>query len=172
MANTPQPAYQAYTVIKREGQDDFWLNIGAAFFHADREGINVILQALPLGGKIVLRPPKQQDDKQNDTPANNGKRGQDKSRHKDPRKFVGAEHQVLAGSDISKQTGMLSGTLYPILMRLERARWLESEWENLDEGEAGRPRRRFYRFTGLGYNKSRAALAELGVPNGRIEWNS
>src|SRR5471030_263182 len=78
----------------------------------------------------------------------------------------------LAGSDISKQTGMLSGTLYPILMRLERARWLESEWETLDEGKAGRPRRRFYRLTGVGYNKSRAALAELGVPNGRIAWNS
>ena len=28
-----QPTYQAYTVVKREGQDDFWLNIGAAFMH-------------------------------------------------------------------------------------------------------------------------------------------
>ena len=78
----------------------------------------------------------------------------------------------LAGSDISKQTGMLSGTLYPILMRLERARWLESEWEKIDEGEAGRPRRRFYSLTGLGHNKSRAALAELGVPNVRTAWTS
>jgi PadR family transcriptional regulator PadR len=78
----------------------------------------------------------------------------------------------LAGSDISKHTGMLSGTLYPILMRLERARWLESDWENLDPSDAGRPRRKFYRLTGLGYNKSRAALAELGVPTGRFAWNS
>ncbi len=53
-----QPTYQAYTVVKREGQDDFWLNIGAAFMHQDGEGFNVVLQALPLNGKIVLRPPK------------------------------------------------------------------------------------------------------------------
>ena len=30
-----QPTYQAYTVVKREGQDDYWLNIGAAFMHQD-----------------------------------------------------------------------------------------------------------------------------------------
>jgi len=53
-----QPTYQAYTVVKREGQDDFWLNIGAAWMHQDGEGYNVILQALPIDGKIVLRPPK------------------------------------------------------------------------------------------------------------------
>jgi hypothetical protein len=53
-----QPTYQAYTVVKREGQDDFWLNIGAAFMHQDGDGFNVVLQALPLNGKVVLRPPK------------------------------------------------------------------------------------------------------------------
>ena len=55
-----QPTYQAYTVVKREGQDDFWLNIGAAFMHQDGDGFNIILQALPINGKIVLRPPKAQ----------------------------------------------------------------------------------------------------------------
>ena len=53
-----QPSYTAYTVIKREGQDDFWLNIGAAFMHQDGDGYNIILQASPINGKIVLRPPK------------------------------------------------------------------------------------------------------------------
>jgi hypothetical protein len=52
------PVYQAYTVIKREGQDDWWCNIGAAFSHSDGNGLNLMLQALPLDGKIVLRPPK------------------------------------------------------------------------------------------------------------------
>ena len=52
-----QPTYQAYTVVKREGQDDFWLNIGAAFMHQDGDGYNVVLQALPINGKIVLRLP-------------------------------------------------------------------------------------------------------------------
>ena len=57
-----QPSYQAYTVVKREGQDDFWLNIGAAFMHQDGDGYNILLQALPINGKIVLRPPKAQSD--------------------------------------------------------------------------------------------------------------
>ncbi len=65
-----QPAYRAYTVIKRgEGQDDFWLAIGAAFPHQSGDGFNVVLQALPIPGpdgqcKIVLRPPKGDDDQQ------------------------------------------------------------------------------------------------------------
>ena len=53
-----QPAYRAYTVIKREGQEDFWLAIGAAFMHQDGDGYNIVLQALPIDGKIVLRLPK------------------------------------------------------------------------------------------------------------------
>jgi PadR family transcriptional regulator, regulatory protein PadR len=88
------------------------------------------------------------------------------------RLFTGDPTLSLAGSDIAKETGMLSGTIYPILMRLEKAGWLSSQWENLDPRDAGRPRRRLYRLTGLGYNKSQAAFAALGVPNGRIAWNS
>ena len=67
--STTQPAYRAFTVVKREGQDDFWLAIGAAFPHQNGEGFNVILQALPIPKgdgqcKIVLRPPK--DDAETD----------------------------------------------------------------------------------------------------------
>jgi hypothetical protein len=67
------PIYQAYTVIKREGQDDWWCNIGAAFSHADGNGLNLMLQALPLDGKIVLRPPKDSDERpaQREEPSNN-----------------------------------------------------------------------------------------------------
>jgi len=68
MANV-QPAYRAFTVIKREGQDDFWLPIGAAFAHQSGDGFNVVLQALPIPNgdgqcKIVLRPPKADDEPQ------------------------------------------------------------------------------------------------------------
>ena len=62
-----QPSYRAYTVVKRgEGQDDFWLAIGAAFAHQSGDGFNVVLQALPIPNgdgqcKIVLRPPKADD---------------------------------------------------------------------------------------------------------------
>jgi len=53
-----QPAYTAFTVVKREGQDDFWVAIGAAFQHQDGDGYNVVLQALPIDGRVVLRLPK------------------------------------------------------------------------------------------------------------------
>jgi len=57
MANA-QPSFRAYTVTKREGQDDFWLPIGAAFPHDDGKGYNIVLQALPIDGRVVLRVPK------------------------------------------------------------------------------------------------------------------
>jgi PadR family transcriptional regulator PadR len=85
--------------------------------------------------------------------------------------FLERPKDSLAGSDIWKETGMLSGTLYPILMRLERAGWLKARWEVLDSSEAGRPRKRLYSLTGVGYNKTRSALATLGVPNGSRTWN-
>ena len=71
MANQ-QPAYRAYTVVKREGADDFWLAIGAAFMHQDGDGYNIVLQALPLDGKIVLRLPK--DEKVDQQPQERGDR--------------------------------------------------------------------------------------------------
>jgi hypothetical protein len=69
--DTQQPAYRAYTVLKREGQDDFWQALGAAFPHQDGKGFNVVLQALPIDGKIVLREPQEDDRSEPET----GKRG-------------------------------------------------------------------------------------------------
>ena len=88
MAQTHQPAYRAFTVVKREGQDDFWLPIGAAFAHEKGDGFNVILQALPISAgdgtcKIVLRPPKEPDEneraQQTVREANDRRRGRDRS---------------------------------------------------------------------------------------------
>ena len=79
-----RPDFRAFTVIKRgEGQDDFWLPIGAAFAHQSGEGFNLILQALPLPDrdgqcKIVLRPPKD-DDARSQNSADRGDRSDNKS---------------------------------------------------------------------------------------------
>ena len=56
-----KPAYRAFTVIKREGKDDYWLNLGVAFAHEDGEGFNLLLQALPTDGKLVLRTYKEDE---------------------------------------------------------------------------------------------------------------
>ena len=58
MAANQQPSYTAYTVIKREGKDDWWQSIGSAFMHADGDGYNIVLHALPIDGRVVLRLPK------------------------------------------------------------------------------------------------------------------
>lgn len=50
------PDYRAYTVINKGQDKKFWVAIGAAFQHRDCTGINILLEALPLDGKIVLRP--------------------------------------------------------------------------------------------------------------------
>ena len=64
------PSYRAYTVIKREGQDDFLLPIGAAFPHQDGDGYNIVLQALPIDGRVVLRAPKDDDAQRAEQPTN------------------------------------------------------------------------------------------------------
>jgi len=48
------------------------------------------------------------------------------------------------GYEISRGTGLKSGTLYPILMRMAERRLLETGWE---AGEPGRPARHMYRLT-------------------------
>ena len=60
--NVAKPAFRAYTVIKREGKDDYWLNLGVAFPHEDGEGFILLLQALPIDGKIVLRTYKDEEE--------------------------------------------------------------------------------------------------------------
>ena len=49
------PTHRAYSVITRDGQDDYWLNLGLAFPHKDGKGFNIILQAIPFDAKIVIR---------------------------------------------------------------------------------------------------------------------
>ncbi|MDG4770944.1 helix-turn-helix transcriptional regulator [Solwaraspora sp. WMMD792] len=63
------------------------------------------------------------------------------------------------GLEIVESTGLLPGTVYPILARLEQAGWLHSQWEAVDEHAAGRPRRRYYRLTADGVAAVQVARA-------------
>ncbi|MGN6680321.1 MAG: PadR family transcriptional regulator [Streptosporangiaceae bacterium] len=61
------------------------------------------------------------------------------------------------GYDMARETGLKSGTLYPILVRLADRNLIEACWE---KGEpAGRPRRHLYRLTSDGLAAAGAALA-------------
>jgi DNA-binding PadR family transcriptional regulator len=77
-----------------------------------------------------------------------------------------------SGAEMSKATKVASGTLYPMLARLEAAGWLTSEWEAIDPSEAGRPRRRFYKLTSVGQNNARLALSDLQMTAGALAWTS
>jgi PadR family transcriptional regulator PadR len=63
------------------------------------------------------------------------------------------------GYALSQQTSLASGTLYPILMRLEKLRWLETSWEQPGAG-AGRPPRHLYRLTSEARGWAREELAD------------
>ena len=69
--------------------------------------------------------------------------------------------ESLYGLELMEQTGLKSGTLYPVLARLEDAGWVSSSWEDADPRDAGRPRRRYYKLTGSGQRDGAAALGEF-----------
>jgi PadR family transcriptional regulator len=66
------------------------------------------------------------------------------------------------GYDISLETDLQSGTLYPVLMRLSDRGYLDSKWEPSET--PGRPPRRLYRLTkdGLAYARRELELADEG----------
>jgi len=65
----------------------------------------------------------------------------------------------LSGADVHQRCGIASGTLYPILLRLEAAGWFTSRWESVDPSAAGRPRRRLYRLTSTGLKQASEVFA-------------
>jgi DNA-binding PadR family transcriptional regulator len=62
------------------------------------------------------------------------------------------------GYELSKVTGLKSGTIYPVLMRLTALGWLEAHWE--PSALPGRPPRHAYHLTAVG----RAAARQLLSP--------
>jgi PadR family transcriptional regulator, regulatory protein PadR len=72
----------------------------------------------------------------------------------------------LSGADVQRRCGIASGTLYPILLRLESAGWFVSRWETIDPASAGRPRRRLYHLTASGLTRASEVFASFsrGIP--------
>lgn len=82
--------------------------------------------------------------------------------------FLDAPDSWHYGYDISKQLGMPSGTLYPILARLADRKLLETRW--VEPKVEGRPRRHMYRITSAGKawtaEISQVALQTLTIAEG------
>ncbi|MBV9931092.1 MAG: PadR family transcriptional regulator [Alphaproteobacteria bacterium] len=62
------------------------------------------------------------------------------------------------GYDLMKEAGLLSGTLYPLLMRMSEQGLVEAEW--LPPAQPGRPARHAYRLTAKGLALAPASAAQ------------
>src|SRR3954451_19075637 len=68
------------------------------------------------------------------------------------------------GYEVGDLAGLASGTVHPILARLEGAGWLESRWEDGGASAAGRPPRRYSRLTADGVPSAHDALTRARRP--------
>lgn len=75
--------------------------------------------------------------------------------------FLEDPHQERYGFELMKLTGMASGSLYPMLARLEEAGWLTRGKESVDPHAIGRPLRVNYTITGAAVTVARLQLAAL-----------
>ncbi len=74
------------------------------------------------------------------------------------------------GYGLARATGLKSGTLYPILVRLADRGLVEACWE--DEQLAGRPRRHLYRITPEGLAVATTALAQAQLAGDQVQASS
>jgi DNA-binding PadR family transcriptional regulator len=70
------------------------------------------------------------------------------------------------GYALAGQTGLKSGTLYPILIRLADRGLVEARWQ--EEPTPGRPRRHLYRLTAGGLASASAALTEAAPASTKV----
>ena len=79
--------------------------------------------------------------------------------------LLGEPERELYGVEIGELASLRSGTVHPILARLEGVGWLTSRWEDIDPQAEGRPPRRYYQLTADGLLAARAALAKAYRPS-------
>lgn len=70
--------YKVFSIIPRKGKPDLWLRIGTMYPHANGDGFNILLQAIPLQtapgeAKIVARLNDPKED-EGDEPEDHGKK--------------------------------------------------------------------------------------------------
>ena len=86
------------------------------------------------------------------------------------RTLLSSRGTEISGAEIGRTAQLASGTLYPILLRLEEAKWVQSRWETESPQSLARPRRRFYTLTGLGERQAIAAFQDIGFNPAEVVW--
>lgn len=76
--------------------------------------------------------------------------------------LLDARGQWSHGYELARLAKVKSGTLYPLLIRLEAQGYLEAEWQQPVDG--GRPPRHAYRLTASGVQLARANPPEQAAP--------
>lgn len=74
------------------------------------------------------------------------------------RALLDAKDEWTYGASLAKAAQIRTGTLHPILTRLEENGWIEARWEDADPSAEGRPRRRYVRLTEYGRDGARQWL--------------
>jgi DNA-binding PadR family transcriptional regulator len=70
------------------------------------------------------------------------------------------------GYDLMKAARLPSGTLYPMLARLEQEGLVDSQWEDPRPDAGGRPPRKYYQLTAEGARVARLELARAPAARG------
>lgn len=76
--------------------------------------------------------------------------------------FLSAPLAERYGLELMGLTGLSSGSLYPLLHRLEAAGWVTSRTEPIDPVVEKRPARRLYSLTGVGERVARDVTVSRG----------
>ena len=82
--------------------------------------------------------------------------------------LLDAESRWSYGYELASLTGIKSGTLYPLLIRLEAQGYLEAEWQQ--PVASGRPPRHAYRLTAAGRRLARAEAVLSDQPGSPAGW--
>jgi hypothetical protein len=54
-----KPSHSVY-IVDGDGEAAFWTRVGAVWPHEDGDGFSIVLTAIPLTGRLVVRKPKPQ----------------------------------------------------------------------------------------------------------------
>src|SRR3954447_5613732 len=78
--------------------------------------------------------------------------------------FVEDPAEPRYGLELMQGTSLKSGTIYPVLHRLEGEGWLRTFSESVDSAEVGRPARRLYALAPTGLAAAQEPLEPFRAP--------